>query len=128
MILNGGQYNGARILSPKTIDSMISNQIGEGIPVTLKGPGYGFGLGFCVLMDAGKAAETLTPGSFGWGGAWGTYFFIDPTEDMIAILGIQITSYSHLNIRPDLGTIAEQAILDPHSSGDQKIRGYAVIH
>lgn len=68
MILNGGEYNGARILSPKTIDTMISNQIGEGIPVTLKGPGYGFGLGFCVLMDAGKAAESLTPGTFGWGG------------------------------------------------------------
>ncbi|HWE49426.1 MAG TPA: serine hydrolase domain-containing protein [Bryobacteraceae bacterium] len=128
MILNGGEYNGARILSPKTIDTMISNQIGDGIPVTLKGPGYGFGLGFCVLMDPGKASESLTPGAFGWGGAWGTYFFIDPVEDMIGILGIQITSYSHVNIRPDLGTLAEQAILDPRSSGEQKIRGYAVFH
>jgi len=128
MILNGGEYNGARILSPKTIDTMISNQIGDGIPVTLKGPGYGFGLGFCVLMDPGKAAESLTPGTFGWGGAWGTYFFIDPVEDMIGILAIQITSYRHINIRPDLGTLAEQAILEPHSSGEQKIRGYAVLH
>ena len=122
------EYNGARILSPKTIDTMISNQIGDGIPVTLKGPGYGFGLGFCVLMDPGKATESLTPGSFGWGGAWGTYFFIDPVEDMIGIPGIQITSYSHINIRPDLGTLAEQAILESRSSGEQKIRGYAVFH
>jgi CubicO group peptidase (beta-lactamase class C family) len=128
MILNGGEYNGARILSPKTIDTMISNQIGEGIPVTIKGPGYGFGLGFCVLMDAGKAAESLTPGAFGWGGAWGTFFFIDPAEDMIGILGIQITSYRYINIRPDLGTLAEQAIIEPRSSGEQKIRGYAVLH
>ena len=128
MILNGGEYNGARILSPKTIDTMISNQIGDGIPVTLKGPGYGFGLGFCVLMDPGKAAESLTPGAFGWGGAWGTYFFIDPTEDMIGILAIQITSYRYINIRPDLGTLAEQAILEPRSSGEQKIRGYPVFH
>jgi CubicO group peptidase (beta-lactamase class C family) len=128
MILNGGEYNGVRILSPKTIDMMISNQIGDGIPVTLKGPGYGFGLGFCVLMDSGKAAESLTPGSFGWGGAWGTYFFIDPVEDMIGILAIQITSYRYINIRPDLGTLAEQAIIEPRSSGEQKIRGYAVFH
>jgi CubicO group peptidase (beta-lactamase class C family) len=128
MILNGGEYNGARILSPKTIDTMISNQIGDGIPVTLKGPGYGFGLGFCVLMDAGKASESLTPGSFGWGGAWGTFFFIDPAEDMIGILAIQITSYRYINIRPDLGTLAEQAIIEPRSSGEQKIRGYATLH
>ena len=47
---------------------------------------------------------------------------------MIGIPGIQITSYSHINIRPDLGTLAEQAILDPRSSGEQKIRGYAVFH
>lgn len=128
MILNGGEYNGVRILSPKTIDTMISNQIGDGIPVTIKGPGYGFGLGFSVLMDSGKAAESLTPGTFGWGGAWGTYFFIDPTEDMIGILAIQITSYRYINIRPDLGTLADQAIVEPRSSGEQKIRSYAVFH
>ena len=79
-------------------------------------------------MDPGKAAESLTPGAFGWGGAWGTYFFIDPTEDMIGILAIQITSYRYINIRPDLGTLAEQAILEPRSSGEQKIRGYPVFH
>jgi len=41
MILNGGEYNGVRLPCPKTIDLMISNHIGQGIPVTLKGPGYG---------------------------------------------------------------------------------------
>lgn len=46
---------------------------------------------------------------------------------MIGILAIQITSYQHINIRPDLGTLAEQAILEPRSSGEQKIRGYAVL-
>jgi CubicO group peptidase (beta-lactamase class C family) len=127
MILNGGEYNGVRLLSPKTIDTMITNHIGEGIPVTLKGPGYGFGLGYSILMDPGKTTESLSAGSFGWGGAWGTNFFIDPQEDMIGILMIQITSYRYINIRPDVGTIAEQAIIEPRSSGDQKIRGYAAI-
>lgn len=127
MILNGGEYNGARLLSPKTIDLMISNHIGEGILVTNRGPGYGFGLGYAILMDSGKARESLSPGSFGWGGAWGTYFFVDPVEEVIGILMIQLTSQTHLNIRLDIGTLAMQAIIEPKSSGGQKIRGYQPI-
>lgn len=95
--------------------------------VTNKGPGYGFGLGYSILLDAGKASESLTPGSFGWGGAWGTYFFVDPVEEVIGILMVQITSYNHLSIRNDLGTLTMQAILEPKSSGSQKIRGYTPL-
>lgn len=124
MLLHGGEYNGVQMLSPKTIDLMISNHVGEGIPVTSKGPGYGFGLGYSILMDSGKATESLSPGSFGWGGAWGTYFVVDPVEELIGIVMIQLTSYRHLNIRQDIGTLAMQAILAPKSSGGQKIRGY----
>ncbi len=127
MMLNGGEYKGVRLLSPKTIDLMISNHIGEGLLVTNKGPGYGFGLGYSILLDAGKASESLTPGSFGWGGAWGTYFFVDPVEEVIGILMVQITSYNHLSIRNDLGTLTMQAILEPKSSGSQKIRGYTPL-
>jgi CubicO group peptidase (beta-lactamase class C family) len=123
MVLNGGEYNGVRLLSPKTINLMISNHIGE-LPVSLKGSGYGFGLGYSVLRDPGAANEPLTPGSYGWGGAWGTYYVNDPTEELLAILMIQISSYSHLNIRPDLATIATQAIVQSKSAGSQKIRGY----
>jgi CubicO group peptidase (beta-lactamase class C family) len=126
MMLNGGEYNGRRLLSPKTIDLMITNHIGDN-PVNLKGPGYGFGLGYSILLDSGKASECLSPGSFGWGGAWGTYFFVDPVEELIGILMVQITSYSHLNFRQDLGTLAMQAIIDARSGGGQKIRGYVPI-
>ena len=126
MVLNGGEANGARLLSPKTIDLMITNHIGD-LPVTLKGPGYGFGLGYSVLMDAGKTTESLTPGSFGWGGAWGTYYFVDPVEELIGIVMIQVTSYRHINLRQDIGTLAMQAIIEPKSSGTQKIRGYATL-
>ena len=75
-------------------------------------------------MDPGKSSESLPPGSFGWGGAWGTYFFVDPAEDLSKIVLIQITSYRHLNIRQDLGTLAAQAIINAKSSASQKIRGY----
>jgi len=45
--------------------------------------GYRFGLGFRVLTDEGKSAHLGSPGSYGWGGAFGTFFFIDPKEDML---------------------------------------------
>jgi len=75
-------------------------------------------------MDPGKSSESLSPGSFGWGGAWGTCFFVDPAEELSGIALIQITSYRHLNFRQDLGTVATQAIIDARSSAGQKIRGY----
>lgn len=128
MVLNGGELDGARILSPKTVDLMITNHIGNLHPEVGRGPGYGFGLGYSVLLDPGQSRESLTPGSYGWSGAWGTYYVTDPTEELISILMIQLTPYNHINIRQDPGTIATQAILEPHSSGDQTVRGYLPIH
>ena len=113
MVLNGGELDGVRILGPKTIDLMITNHIGD-LQTWLKGPGYGFGLGYSVLLDPGKASEPLSPGSFGWGGAFNTYFFVNPAEDLIAITMSQIRPYTHLNIRADLSTLTMQAILEPH--------------
>jgi CubicO group peptidase (beta-lactamase class C family) len=127
MMLNGGELDGVRLLSPKTVDLMITNHIGD-LPVALKGPGYGFGLGYSVLKDPGKASEPLSPGSGGWGGAWGTYFFVDPVEEMTAILMIQLTSYNHLTIRADLTVLATQAIIDARSSGAHRIMGYAPLN
>lgn len=126
MILNGGEYNGVRLLSPKTIDLMITNHVGDH-EVNIAGPGYGFGLGYSVLLDPGKAYGAASPGTFGWGGAWGTYFFVDPVEELIVIFMTQISSYSHLNIRQDVGTLAETAIVAPKSSGERKIMGYKPI-
>lgn len=137
MMLNGGtsipsppsqagDKGGVRLLSPKTVDLMISNHIGD--LLTMRGSGASFGLGYSILMDPGKSSESLTPGTFGWGGAWGTYFFVDPVEEMIGIIMIQITAYTHLRIRQDLGTLATQAIVEAKSSGGQKIRGYWPLH
>lgn len=95
MLLNGGELDGVRLLSPKTINLMISNHSGDN-DVYIRGPGYTFGLGFGLVDDAGKARDPLTPGTFSWGGAWGTIFWVDPVENMIGIMMTQITSYSHL--------------------------------
>ena len=114
MLLNGGELDGVRLLSPKTVSLMISNHSGDG-DVYVRGPGYNFGLGFGILSDAGKARDPLTPGSYTWGGAWGTIFWTDPIEKMIGIMMTQITSYSHLTVRQDFGVTAMQSIIDANT-------------
>ena len=115
MLLNGGELDGVRLLSPKTVNLMISNHSGEN-DVYIRGPGYTFGLGFGLVNDAGTARDPLTPGTFSWGGAWGTIFWIDPVENMIGIMMTQITSYRHLAVRQDVGVTAMQAIVDSYSN------------
>ncbi|MDT8429654.1 MAG: serine hydrolase [Pseudomonadales bacterium] len=124
MLLNGGELDGVRLLSPKTVSLMITNHSGDH-DVYVRGPGYGFGLGFGVLNDASTARDPLTPGSFSWGGAWGTVFWIDPVENMIGILMTQITSYSHLNVRQELGVTAMQSIIDSYAAKPFKVAPYA---
>lgn len=123
MLLNGGELDGVRLLSPKTVNLMISNHSGDN-DVYIRGPGYTFGLGFGLVDDAGKARDPLTPGTFSWGGAWGTIFWVDPVENMIGIMMTQITSYSHLTARQDVGVTAMQSIIDSYSNGPYSVRGY----
>ncbi|MFM1896741.1 MAG: hypothetical protein RLZZ385_1815 [Pseudomonadota bacterium] len=123
MLLNGGELDGVRLLSPKTVNLMISNHTGDH-DVYVRGPGYGFGLGFGVLNDAGVARDPLTPGTFSWGGAWGTVFWIDPVENMLGIMMTQITSYAHLNVRQELGVTAMQSITDSYSARPFRIAPY----
>jgi CubicO group peptidase (beta-lactamase class C family) len=92
MLANGGTLDGKRYLGPKTIAYMTSDHTAGVItpgPYYLPGPGYGFGLGFAVRREQGVA---LTPGSVGdynWGGAGGTYFWVDPKEEMFVVFAMQ---------------------------------------
>ncbi len=127
MLLNGGELDGVRLLSPKTVNLMISNHSGDH-DIYIRGPGYNFGLGFGILNDPGTARDPITPGSFTWGGAWGTIFWVDPVENMVGIMMTQISSYSHLNVRQDVGVTAVQAIVDSYSNKPQSVRGYSVLN
>jgi CubicO group peptidase (beta-lactamase class C family) len=80
MMLNRGQYNGVRILSPSSVDTMTRVHTGN-LPTA--GPGMGYGLAWAVARDA--AAAPLSQGAYGHGGRYGTYAFIDPKKDMIGI-------------------------------------------
>lgn len=128
MILNGGELDGVRLLSPTTVNLMITNHVGD-LPITVRGSdGYGFGLSFSMITDPATSREALTPGSFGWLGAWNTLFWIDPTEETILLLLTQLTSSGHLNMRRDFPSLVAQSITESLHSGPRKIRAYEVIN
>ena len=116
MMLNGGELNGVRLLGRKTVELMTTNHVGD-LQVWLTGPGYGFGLGYSVIKDVGQAALTSSIGTYGWGGAFCTYFWVDPVEEMVGVVMTQVSPYTHLNIRQEFQVLANQAIVDSGKRG-----------
>ena len=90
MLLNGGRLDAVRLLSRKTIEYMTADHLGPitGAPDLLI-PGYGFGLGFAVRLQAGIAQVPGSIGQYFWGGLAGTTFWVDPKEDFFALMLIQ---------------------------------------
>lgn len=91
MLLNGGESNGIQFLSPKTIEIMTMDQA-DGL---YDGAGHGFGFGFAVLEDLADAKKLGSVGQYFWSGAYCTFFFIDPKEDLISIFMTQMNPYSN---------------------------------
>ncbi len=111
MMLNGGELDGVRILGPRTVRLMTSNHTAD-LPIWLRGPGFGFGLGYSITVDQGLSAMPSAVGTYGWGGAYCTVFWVDPADEVIGILMTQVRPYTHLNIRQDFQTLAYQALVD----------------
>jgi CubicO group peptidase (beta-lactamase class C family) len=92
LLLNGGTLDGKRILGPKTVAYMTVDHLGTVVapgPLYLPGAGFGFGLGFAVRKDAGVSPFAGSVGEYNWGGAGGTYFWVDPKEDMFVVFMMQ---------------------------------------
>ena len=91
MLLNGGQLDGVRLLSPTTVAFMTSDHLGtmKIVPLGGVGTGYGFGLGFAVRTQPGISPVSGSVGEYRWGGAAGTAFWVDPKEEMITVLMTQ---------------------------------------
>ncbi len=111
LLMRGGERGGVRLLSRKTVELMTRNHIGER-PVWLSGPGFGFGLGFGVVLDRGRTHAMPSEGSYTWGGAFGTYWWNDPAERLYGCVMTQLRPYRHLQLRADMQTLATQAIVD----------------
>jgi CubicO group peptidase (beta-lactamase class C family) len=118
MLLNGGRLDGARILSRSTVALMASDHLGRiSAPVTpgdllLGTPGYTFGLGFAVRQGPGVAAVPGSAGEYMWAGFAGTYFWIDPKEEIVGVLMTQAPSPERAYYRRLFKQLVYQAIND----------------
>ncbi len=115
MLLNGGELDGKRYLSPQTIAFMTSDHADaqSGItkgPLYLPGPGYGFGLGFAVRTSTGAAAYPSSVGEYYWGGAGGTYMWVDPRRDLFVVFMMQSPKW-RLHYRSLLRNMVSAAIV-----------------
>lgn len=90
MLLDGGVYNGKRILSRRTVDLMIANQIGD-----LQVGDNKFGLGFEITTENGQARLGVSEGAFSWGGFFGTTYWADPKEKLVCLMFLQQYPISH---------------------------------
>ena len=110
MLVNGGELDGKRILSPRTVDLMGSNHVGDlyrGISQRING--VGFGLTVEVVGDAVTAGRRVSDGTFGWGGAFGTHFWVDRKEKLVGLLMVQ---ESVAQLRADFENAVMQAIIE----------------
>ena len=91
MLLNGGTLGGTRLIGRKTLELMASDHLGPNVAIkgTLLTPGHGFGLGFAVRTQQGIASFPGSVGQFFWSGMGGTFFWIDPKEELFAVFMMQ---------------------------------------
>ena len=108
MTLNGGQLDGERILSRKTIELMTTNHLGN-IPFRA---GQGFGLGFYVVTDLGLRGSLGSVGEYGWGGAYHSTYWVDPEEELVVVYLTQIIPATGLDDYAKLRSGIYQAIID----------------
>ena len=130
MLLNGGQLEGARLLSPATVALMTSDHLPPGVaynPIVVgllqeQAPtaemGEGFGLGFLVRTRAGRNPLPGSVGDFSWDGAHGTYFWVDPKEKLVAVLMLQnpldgLGRLTSIHYRHEMRYLVYQAITGP---------------
>ena len=124
MLLNKGELDGTRLLSPKTVALMTMNQLPGGRQMTemmaatamFNETGYsgvGFGLGVSVTLDLAAARLPGSVGEFAWGGAASTAFFVDPQEDMAVVFMTQVLSApDRVRLRRDLRTLVYSAMTE----------------
>ena len=110
MLANGGELNGQRILSPWTVDTMLSNNVGDLFNGQSGRPpkGMGFGLGGEVVVNAVDARVRKPNGSFGWDGAFGTYWWVNRKEQMVGIMFLQTPQRS---LQYDFDNAVAQAVI-----------------
>jgi CubicO group peptidase (beta-lactamase class C family) len=108
MLLNGGELDGQRILSRKSVELMTVDHLGD---VTFA-EGEGFGLGFYVVEDLGARGEPGSVGEYGWGGAYHSQYWVDPAEELVVVYMTQLIPAGNLDDTGKVRALVYQAIID----------------
>ena len=121
MLLNRGELDGARILGSRTVDYMTRNHLPGGAELETFGrplfaetefAGMGFGLGFSIELDSAEHKVIGSAGSYAWGGAASTAFWVDPAEEIVVLFLTQLLPSSTYPIRSILQQLVYQALVD----------------
>jgi CubicO group peptidase (beta-lactamase class C family) len=107
MMLNKGTINGNRILAPSTVELMTVSHLNE----IKYNPGMGFGLGFSVCEELGDRGAPGSVGEYGWGGAYGSTYWVDPKEDLVVVYFKQLTPTNNLDDQNKLRALIYQALV-----------------
>ena len=129
MLLNGGELDGARILSPQAVAAMTSDAMPAGIHFagSLVGPKHGtsWGLGFEIRTNPVRSQAPGSVGSFRWSGVWGTYFWVDPAEKLAVVQMIQAAPGTAGEAFSAIRRLAYGALATPDHSKPQPLQGAA---
>jgi CubicO group peptidase (beta-lactamase class C family) len=117
MLLNGGELDGVRLLGRKTVQYMTQNHLPqELLPIQLAPgwelPGYGYGLGTSVVMDAVQSRMMCSEGQYSWDGIEGTRFWVDPKEELIGLIMLRMEAWTWLPVCDAFQVLTYQAIVD----------------
>jgi CubicO group peptidase (beta-lactamase class C family) len=107
MLANGGELNGKRLLSRKAVEMMSAAHVKDTLPGRPAGEGYG--LSVRVVTDHAARGTMLSDGTFGWSGAQGTHFFVDPREELVGVLMVQT---SNGEIQREFEDLVAQSVVD----------------
>ncbi|HXI27304.1 MAG TPA: serine hydrolase domain-containing protein [Vicinamibacterales bacterium] len=112
MLLQGGQFNGVRLLAPRTVEMMRTNHVNPD-PLKTMPPGTGWGMDFQIVTDAAAAGDSVSNGTFSWFGIAGTWFWIDPVEDLAFVGMVQHQSLATTRAIHGLSrSLVYQAVID----------------
>ncbi len=112
MLLNGGELDGVRILGRKTVEFMTMNHLTDELAASGDMKGSGFGLGFGVVTDVAATGIVGSEGTYSWGGAANTYFWIDPKEELIGIFMTQLMPWGSYPVHDEFKVLVYQAIVN----------------
>ncbi len=116
MLVNGGTLDGKRIVSRAMLEMMTSDQLGPEIKARTTSPvlgeGYTFGLGFAIRQETGQSSIAGSKGDYTWGGAYGTYFWVDPKEQFVAVFMSAAPGEIRVHYRSLIRSLVLQAIAD----------------